>query len=110
MHAEGWRGISSFLWVFCSPANPVHSHTHYASWLLPSISATRPLFHRSEERPGKQAPRLLHVVTTWGGMGNKALVGLLLRWKLCPDPPPRLRYHCIPTPPPHEVSLLVTYS
>lgn len=93
------------------PSQPrTRTHTCYASWLSPSIPATRPLVHCSEERPGKQAPQFLHVVTTWEGLENKALVGLLLRWKLCPDPPPRLRYHRIPTPPPHELSLLVTYS
>ena len=39
---RSWKGISRSLWVF-SPPPPLHVHTFCASWLLPSLSATRPL-------------------------------------------------------------------
>ena len=42
---RSWKGISRSLWVFCSPPPPLHVHTFCASWLLPSLSATRPLAH-----------------------------------------------------------------
>lgn len=42
---RSWKGISRSLWVFFSPPPPLHVHTFCASWLLPSLSATRPLVH-----------------------------------------------------------------
>ena len=42
---RSWKGISRSLWEICSPPPPLHVHTFCASWLLPSLSATRPLVH-----------------------------------------------------------------
>lgn len=109
MHAEVGREYQGL--CGCSSPHP-HRYMYTHSVLPGSCLLFQPpgLWFIARGTAWKSDPVASPCCHHVGGTGSKALMGLLLRWILWPDPPAELRYQYPPPSFCQELSLLVTYS
>lgn len=109
MHAEVGREYQGL--CGCYAPQP-HHYTYTHSVLSGSCLLFQPpgLWFTARGAAWKSDPVASPCSRHVGGIGSKALVGLLSRWILRPDPPAELRCQYPPPSSCQELPLLVTYS